>query len=370
MYEADPSAVVTALTDSSSPAFTDAVVSDILNLITTPLVGGTPGQTTPIVVDTETPDADGHVTVAAGTSLLYVDTTGVTGTIVIPSGVSVVVFQGTNTGGVNVEFNDTTVGGTSDGVVDRIVIGSGGSDTFVFHDSLDTQIVLGSGHSTVVAGHGNDTIVAGTGNSTIDGGGGDDVVQLTGSSANYDVVVSGGTPTSANGQVAQGSTTSHVVITNKVTGVTTDLTGVQYVQTDANDALILASSNTEAGVADLYHAAFGRTGEAQGIQYWFHKAEAGESLADIALQFGNSDEFKATTGTLTDTAFVTALYQNTFNRAPDASGLDFWTQQLSHGTSRVEVMTSFAAVAALNNEGTIHTEATIVGHVTIVQNIV
>ena len=55
-----------------------------------------------------------------------------------------------------------------------------------------------------------------------------------------------------------------------------------------------------------------------------------------------SSEFINRYGTLTDTAFVDALYLNVLGRLPDQAGLQFWTDQLSHGTTRAVVLVGFA----------------------------
>jgi hypothetical protein len=44
--------------------------------------------------------------------------------------------------------------------------------------------------------------------------------------------------------------------------------------------------------------------------------------------------------------FVTALYQNVLNRAPDAGGLAYWVGELENGTlSRPEVLIGFSESA-------------------------
>ena len=57
----------------------------------------------------------------------------------------------------------------------------------------------------------------------------------------------------------------------------------------------------------------------------------------------------------TDTAFVTSIYTNLFNRAPDAAGLAYWVADLAAGTSR-DVM-----IEAMKN-GATGTDATIIAN--------
>jgi Ca2+-binding RTX toxin-like protein len=248
-----------------------------------------------------------------------------------------------------------------------VVIGSGGNDKIVIADGKDTTVILGTGDSTVVGGLGNDSITGGLGNSTVSGGGGHDMLHLGGHASDYTTHV-GTIATAAIGQ-PQDEVTTHVIITNTSTGFTTDLTGIQYVQLDGADALIFADSTVEAGVAALYHAAFDRTGEFGGVEYWFDKATAGATLASIAADFTHSAEFAADAA-LSDIEFITKIYLNTFDRGPDAGGLVYWEQQLQGGATRADLLAAFASVAALNAAGVLHTEATIVGSVTVVQHIV
>ena len=66
------------------------------------------------------------------------------------------------------------------------------------------------------------------------------------------------------------------------------------------------------------------------------------AYADAASGFVNSAEFRATYGALDNEGFVTTLYENVLDRAPDANGLTNWTARLEDGMSRVAVVEGFA----------------------------
>jgi Ca2+-binding RTX toxin-like protein len=363
MYETDTGSLSTTL----SGAGLDQSIIDAIIALTTGTAAGGGGGGIPgggsSTVEVETVDAGtgGVVTVGAGTDVLFVhgSDTGPT-SFTVPGNVPVIVFEGN--GGVNV-----VVGGGANGA-DRVVLGSDGNDKIIITDGTNTEVVLGSGDSTVTGGTGSDTIVGGQGNSTVTGGGGHDILVIHGTHGDYVIVVNH--VASAPSGNAEASTTGHVVVTNSVTGEQTDITGIQYVQLDGTDAMVFAASTVEAGVATLYQAAFGRTGEFGGVEFWFDQAKGGESLHDIAVAFTNSAEFASHTAGLSDTAFVQQLYQDTFSRSADSGGLDFWVHALQSGSTRADLLTAFASVAAMNEAGTLHTEATIVGSVTIVQDIV
>jgi len=345
MYEETKSNVTDALKSSSTVVFTDDTISKILALTTK--------TDTTVRFDTVSPDASGNVTVASGAEVVLVNSSDTVKTLLTPPvNAPVVIFQGK--GGVNVTFNDgpTTVKSAA-GVVDRIVVGSSGADKIILTDGKNTQVTIGD-KDTVTAGAGEDTIIAGTGNTVITGGTGHAIVQLKGNATDYKVIVSNG----------------HAVVTNNAATTTLDISKIQYVQLDGGKALVFANDTQQAAITTLYQTAFGHTADANGLKFWFDSAAKGSSLTQIANGFLNSAEYKAL-GTLSDSDFVKGLYLHTFGRTADTDGLAYWTAALSTGgATRAQLLTSFSDIAAHNIDGTIHTEATVVGSVTIVHNII
>lgn len=345
-YDANPSVVSSALHNANPVIFSDDTISKILALTTR--------DNTTVRFDTAAPDSNGNVTVAAGAEVVLVNSSDLTQTTLTPPpNAPVIIFQGR--GGVIATINDgqTTVPSHS-GVVDRVVVGSAGNDKIIVADARNTEIILGTGNSTVVTGGGVDTVLAGLGNSTITGGTGHSIVQLQGNASDYTVTVNNG----------------HAVVTDRSSSNVTDISKIQYVQLDNGKALVFANDTQQAAITTLYETAFGRTADHSGLQYWFDRAAAGTSLDQIAKEFTQASEF-APSASLSDNAFVTALYQHTFNRAPEADGLAYWLNALSSGgASRAQLIQSFSSIASHNIDGSIHTEATVVGSVTIVHNIV
>jgi hypothetical protein len=237
-----------------------------------------------------------------------------------------------------------------------VVVGSAGDDKIVIADAKNTKVILGSGNSTITTGSGVDTVEAGLGNSTITGGSGDyAVVKLAGNASNYNV-------TTQNG---------HAIVTNTATNKTTDISKIQYVQLDNGNALIFAKNSVEGQVANLYQTAFGRTAEAGGLDYWFDVAKAGATLKQIASSFVNSTEFTTKYAGFSDTAFIQALYQNTFNRAGEDAGIAFWVDAMAHGQTKADIVKSFAEIAIQNVQGQApNPEVTVVGSIQIITGIV
>lgn len=97
-------------------------------------------------------------------------------------------------------------------------------------------------------------------------------------------------------------------------------------------------------LVSLYVGYFNRAPDPAGLQYWIEQVEAGRDTNTIAADFAASSEAKALYPFLTTpdvsspTTFITSVYQNLFNRAPDAAGLAFWEGVLSAGTVSVADM--------------------------------
>ena len=98
-------------------------------------------------------------------------------------------------------------------------------------------------------------------------------------------------------------------------------------------------------VIRLYWAFFERLPDQGGLDYWVNKKSGGMTLKQIATSFAKSSEFKNKYGPLSDTAFITLVYQNVLERNPDQAGLDHWVERLQAGVPRGEMMTAFSESA-------------------------
>ena len=104
-----------------------------------------------------------------------------------------------------------------------------------------------------------------------------------------------------------------------------------------------ATQPTKENVAKLYVATFERAPDSAGLDYWIYNS--GLELEEIAQSFFDQPETqtKYPVGT-ENTAFITSIYENLFNRAPDAAGLAYWDQQLQTGA-----FTKSQAILAITN---------------------
>ena len=100
---------------------------------------------------------------------------------------------------------------------------------------------------------------------------------------------------------------------------------------------------TEASVIRLYSAYFKRAPDASGLNFWIRRRRTGDwNLTKISAAFARSSEFKNKYGPLDNDAFMTLVYLNVLDRAPEPSGFAFWVKRLNNGTSRGSVMLSFS----------------------------
>lgn len=83
----------------------------------------------------------------------------------------------------------------------------------------------------------------------------------------------------------------------------------------------------------LYEAAFDRDPDLEGLGYWISALDKGTSLESVAKVFIDSDEFHNLYGSnISNEEFVTSMYQNTLDRAPDQGGFDYWVNELGSGS--------------------------------------
>jgi uncharacterized repeat protein (TIGR02059 family) len=173
----------------------------------------------------------------------------------------------------------------------------------------------GTAQADVLVGSGSkDVFYTAGGKDSVDGGSGIDTLVLTGTRAQY------GITHQADGTFTVTSLTdANTVVTLK---------NVERVTFD-NQTIALDSTTTSGRVAEFYHLALGRNPEEGGLDLYSSASNQSLSTAQLALNFVNSLEFARTHNTTDNTAFVTQLYQSAFNRAPDATGLAFFLNQLA-----------------------------------------
>lgn len=91
----------------------------------------------------------------------------------------------------------------------------------------------------------------------------------------------------------------------------------------------------------LFQAIFDRAPDAGGFESWVTSLSNGMTFENVVDAFMASPEFQSTYGATTNVQFVTLLYQNVLDRAPDPGGLAAWTGALDAGADRAEVVIGF-----------------------------
>lgn len=85
----------------------------------------------------------------------------------------------------------------------------------------------------------------------------------------------------------------------------------------------------------LYNAAFARLPDSAGLKNWINANSSGKkSYKETAEAFADSQEFENRYGAnVSNTEFVTTLYNNVLDRDPDANGLARYVGELNDGTN-------------------------------------
>ena len=109
----------------------------------------------------------------------------------------------------------------------------------------------------------------------------------------------------------------------------------------------------EQKITGLYIAYFDRAADLDGLNSWKKRGEEaidnGESvnniLKELSLGFSKHNTFVSSYSSLSDEAFVNAIYHNALGNAGDRKGIDFWTNQLIGGLSRSDMVSIFVSLS-------------------------
>lgn len=115
----------------------------------------------------------------------------------------------------------------------------------------------------------------------------------------------------------------------------------------------MATQETLNQVQQLYVAYYGRPADAEGLAFWADALEANNGDTSVIINdFGNSAEFEARFGEMSNEELVNNLYQQLFGRDADDEGLAFYTGHLESGDlSLAEIASEIAGGAQDNEDG-------------------
>jgi hypothetical protein len=297
---------------------------------------------------------------------------GLTGDVAAPALTSATALTNVPlTGNLTLHFSENIVRGSSGEVIAlRDSLGvtlesyySGDSRVSVVGDTLTINpsmvlkpgtkylLSIGSGSVTDLAGNKfatSELITIDTVSATAAGGDGNDLLVGLGSglslhgSHGVDTVVYGYSRSAYTVARSQDSTvvTSTSWDNPARTGDTLD--GVERLM--FSDTSVALDIDGHGGMAyRLYQAAFDRTPDLPGLGFWMAHLDNGMSLLQVARNFIGSEEFTTLYGaSLSNKDFITRLYANVLDRAPDQVGADWWLDKLDRGVERAEVLAGFS----------------------------
>jgi subtilisin family serine protease len=103
---------------------------------------------------------------------------------------------------------------------------------------------------------------------------------------------------------------------------------------------------------ELYLGFYGRAPDPAGLYYWSNQISQGTSPIEVAKGFSQAPEFTQKYGSLDAGAKIDLAYQNILDRLPDSGGHNYWTQRLESGTPIGEIIWSLVD-AAFHQQGTV-----------------
>lgn len=209
---------------------------------------------------------------------------------------------------------------------DDTLRGGGGDDLLQGGAGAD-RLYGDAGDDALFGDDGNDILFGGPGNDVLDGGAGWDI-------AVFDVGF-------RDASITLEDNGSYTVLA----GINRDtVRGVEEMQF-LDGRVVFDAADPAAQVTRLYRAALGRNPDQGGLNHWIEVLQRGGPLEGLAAAFVGSTEFNAQFGGLDASAFVTQLYRNILDRAPDAGGLQFWMGQLRNLVPRASVLAALSESA-------------------------
>lgn len=250
----------------------------------------------PIIISGNAPVATPGATAATAVGLV-IDTSGLSGGAVLHlDNVEFAAIVGAATvrggAGQNIVIGDDAAQSIVLGAEDDVLAGGGGNDVIGSAGGND-RLDGGTGNDIVFGGIGNDTLQGGTGNDVLQGGRSDQ--------GRWDFYLN------AQGQVVGMHQTALVDA-----AATETVTSAELNIADAMLGFARADQATLATASLLYHAAFDRTADLGGLNFW---AQSGLATRAMVEGFMQSNEWKDGLGKLGDAEFVAQLYDNALGRA-------------------------------------------------------
>ena len=136
------------------------------------------------------------------------------------------------------------------------------------------------------------------------------------------------------------SSTDQVALTELSSGTSRSMVAIQFAESTSNVANTLSYSGDPyyGEIYRAYHTAIGQAPNATELQQSASEMLQGMSIQSIVQGILTSGSYLSDFGSLSNLQFMTDLYKNGLNRAPDPSGLQYWLSELGGGVSRANVV--------------------------------
>jgi cysteinyl-tRNA synthetase len=124
-------------------------------------------------------------------------------------------------------------------------------------------------------------------------------------------------------------------------------------------SFLYATIPTRENVAKLYVATFNRAPDAGGLDYWVHSKMELEEIASSF--FEQSETQKLYPPGTPNSDFIVAVYANLFNRLPDEGGAAYWQEALDSGNVKKSSFILAVINGALDDDAVVLNNKTTVG---------
>ena len=108
--------------------------------------------------------------------------------------------------------------------------------------------------------------------------------------------------------------------------------------------IALATPTVQQSIIGLYIAYYNRAPDQNGFDYWNNQAALNQNatLLSISEKFMAHEQFlEEYPSSYSNTQFITKIYNNILNRAPDSGGLEWWVTKLNNGLAKPEFIVTF-----------------------------
>ena len=115
----------------------------------------------------------------------------------------------------------------------------------------------------------------------------------------------------------------------------------------------MALSDNQLAITRVYLALLNRAPEMGGLDYWSSEISDTHALNDVVNSILSVNDVKILyPDKMPSDQFLTAIYQNLFQKVPDAQGMDYWQSKIAEGVDRAGVVVQIIEAGLQVADGT------------------